>query len=1151
MDNYEVEKQLGRGAFGVATLVKEKRGGRRPVYRVIKTVDLRNLPEGERDGVHNEVGVLRQLEHPHIVALIDSFVVDLVLNIVMEYADGGDLSNDVKKRREEEDPFSETEALKIFGQCLKALEFIHGKLIMHRDLKCQNIFKMKAGAVKLGDFGISKVMEHSCAVAGTMIGTPAYLAPEIVDGSTYTSKVDIWAMGIVLYELLALKQPFQGAHIAALAMRIVSSEPPALPDTVGKETTEVVLAALRKNPEERPSADVLLKKPVVHCALEPEPEWSAVGMEQFVELEQLGRGAFGVALLVRHRTITNNTGSPYKVVKKVELSTMSPSEQAEAQAEVAVLRRLSHPHIVAYFNSFIEHRTLHIVLEYADDGDLNSTMKKMKAQGEKSFPEREALMIFGQCLHALKYVHAKHIMHRDLKCQNIFRMKNGDPKLGDFGISKVMEHTAAIAGTVIGTPAYLAPEMIENRPYDNKVDVWSMGVVLYELIAFRQPFHCGNIGALVIQIVTKEPPPLPPTCSTDVSNIVMQAMRKNPEERPSAHEMLLNPVVGGLLTTSDFYSTRPSSCSSTGRRRSPGRRPGTSSSTTSSARQGAGSRCEVTQAGGIDDTSWTMTPMGVAEVAEDGDGDTRRPGTSRLDGSGTNLPAGMGASVSLDESAAIDDVLRQNLLAASASQPTAIPAGFGADGGLGVAAPAASATDATNLTVHPSETAAQGLGGTELTSDILSSVLHNAAEPHSAGVPCGDAAKEQASAAPVLGRIETNESDWGVAPLPWEDEGGTGQQAPPQEDDAINELMREEATRTQHAEAALEPTGGRTALGAAELQAPARDANGVVRADVMETMLRERQMQESQASRRCGSPAPGGESGELGRPRSRLSGAHGAGAAHGACDASGLGPTPAAAASTHAHAQSRTHANWHAQEALAQHDEEPLETSHQRAHRLKQEEDARKFAQEQERFKELLAEQALQQARADGVPGLGSADSALGGHTRHRPTSGHMSAAEAVRKRNADQREAANEARKQELNRFAAINNASAAQVKQRMRDLNRGSPNIIGFGGPGVVPVTPSEASPMPPSPTGGRGGLRPTSGGRDRGLHSPRARSRQGSAVEETHLRPHAQGISSVVNRDGPGRPITGAVRGSGGSQSRSGTPGRVSNPHPRAFR
>lgn len=122
MDQYEVQEQLGRGAFGVATLVKEKRGGRRPVYRVIKTVDLRNMPASQRDDVHNEVGVLRQLEHPHIVALIDTFMADLVLNIVMEFADGGDLSGDVKKRREEEEgPFGETEALKIFGQCLKAL----------------------------------------------------------------------------------------------------------------------------------------------------------------------------------------------------------------------------------------------------------------------------------------------------------------------------------------------------------------------------------------------------------------------------------------------------------------------------------------------------------------------------------------------------------------------------------------------------------------------------------------------------------------------------------------------------------------------------------------------------------------------------------------------------------------------------------------------------------------------------------------------------------------------------------------------------------------------------------------------------------------------------------------------------------------------
>merc|ERR1740123_392388 len=140
-------------------------------------------------------------------------------------------------------------------------------------------------------------------------------------------------------------------------------------------------------------------------------------------------------------------------------------------------------------------------------GDLSAALKERREVNEP-FKESEAMSVFAQCLLALSYVHSKRLLHRDIKCQNIFLMKsNGDVKLGDFGISKVMEHTAAVAGTVIGTPAYLAPEVCENEPYNSKVDVWSLGIVLYELLSLKQPFQANSMPALIMKIVTAEPPP--------------------------------------------------------------------------------------------------------------------------------------------------------------------------------------------------------------------------------------------------------------------------------------------------------------------------------------------------------------------------------------------------------------------------------------------------------------------------------------------------------------------------------------------------------------------------------------------------------------------------------------------------------------------
>eukprot|EP00421_Protoceratium_reticulatum_P045599 CAMPEP_0168455820 /NCGR_PEP_ID=MMETSP0228-20121227/50954_1 /TAXON_ID=133427 /ORGANISM="Protoceratium reticulatum, Strain CCCM 535 (=CCMP 1889)" /LENGTH=513 /DNA_ID=CAMNT_0008470691 /DNA_START=47 /DNA_END=1585 /DNA_ORIENTATION=+ len=512
MEQYETIKTLGRGAFGTASLAKLKTGGRRPTYRVIKQVDLSQMTLAARAEVLKEVGVLRQLSHPHIVRYYEEFEKDNILHIVMEFADGGDLSSSLKQHREDGKPFSEGDAMAIFGQSLLALRYIHRRLIVHRDIKCQNIFRMTGtGDVKLGDFGISKVMEHTAAVAGTVIGTPAYLAPEVCENAPYNSKVDIWSMGVVLYELLALEQPFQATSMPALVMRIVMNPPPPLPETCSDAVKLVVDRALQKGPDNRPSADELLKIPVVQLAVPATPEWTESGMEQFEELETLGRGAFGVAMLVRPRW--GGPRTPLRVVKKVDLTFMPEADQKGAEGEVSLLRRLAHQHIIAYFDHFMVGKVLHIVLEFADGGDLSAALRR-KHEADESFPEKEAMTIFGHCLLALHYIHGKNILHRDLKTQNIFLMKSGEAKLGDFGISKVLECTAE-AGTLVGTPSYLAPEVIENSQYGSKVDIWSLGVVLYEVMAMKQPFHCSNMGAIVMKIMACEPPALPSRCSKE------------------------------------------------------------------------------------------------------------------------------------------------------------------------------------------------------------------------------------------------------------------------------------------------------------------------------------------------------------------------------------------------------------------------------------------------------------------------------------------------------------------------------------------------------------------------------------------------------------------------------------------------------------
>merc|ERR1719321_363691 len=136
---------------------------------------------------------------------------------------------------------------------------------------------------------------------------------------------------------------------------------------------------------------------------------------------------------------------------------MGAKERKDAANEVKVLSSLKHPYIVAYKDSFIEDGFLNIVMEYADGGDLFTRIQKAKKSMTK-FAEQQILRWFTQALLALKFIHDKHILHRDLKSQNFFLMSNGKLKIGDFGIAKVLDNTAACAQTTIGTPYYLSPQ---------------------------------------------------------------------------------------------------------------------------------------------------------------------------------------------------------------------------------------------------------------------------------------------------------------------------------------------------------------------------------------------------------------------------------------------------------------------------------------------------------------------------------------------------------------------------------------------------------------------------------------------------------------------------------------------------------------------
>ncbi|KAL0213055.1 hypothetical protein RCL1_006681 [Eukaryota sp. TZLM3-RCL] len=177
---------------------------------------------------------------------------------------------------------------------------------------------------------------------------------------------------------------------------------------------------------------------------------------------------------------------------------------------------------------------------YCSNGDL---YKYLKSRRSNYLPEEQILDWFIQLCLALQYCHSKHILHRDIKTQNVFLTDNNVAKLGDFGIAKVLSSTIDVAKSVVGSPLYMSPEILDHRPYNAKSDVWSLGCVLYEMSTMKHAFDAENMNNLIFKIIRGKYPPPPSHYSIELVNLIRQMLSKDPALRPSVNQILRLPFI--------------------------------------------------------------------------------------------------------------------------------------------------------------------------------------------------------------------------------------------------------------------------------------------------------------------------------------------------------------------------------------------------------------------------------------------------------------------------------------------------------------------------------------------------------------------------------------------------------------------------------
>ena len=254
-------------------------------------------------------------------------------------------------------------------------------------------------------------------------------------------------------------------------------------------------------------------------------------------IEKIGKGTFGIVYKVKKF----NDPLIY-VIKQISLEGLTDFQINQVYSEVKILSLIKSKYVVKYYESFLEDNNLNIVMEYCDNGDLCSYLKE---QQMKNKPLKEDLIwkIFIKITLGLTTIHKMKILHRDLKTLNIFLKKNMEIKIGDLGVAKELNQ-ASFANTIIGTPFYLSPEMCEDKPYNQKSDIWALGVILYELCTFRHPFNASNHAALILKIMTANPDPILACYSSNLQKIVNWLLEKQIEKRPYCWDILNMKIVG-------------------------------------------------------------------------------------------------------------------------------------------------------------------------------------------------------------------------------------------------------------------------------------------------------------------------------------------------------------------------------------------------------------------------------------------------------------------------------------------------------------------------------------------------------------------------------------------------------------------------------
>ncbi|KAI2514214.1 serine/threonine kinase [Fragilaria crotonensis] len=504
-DFYTIDKRLRSGSYGTVYVTRHKESGEE---FAVKVIDRRKLKKkSDDDGVFREVDVLKDLSDVQgIVSLIDFFVQPDEFHIVQVFAKGGDVFDRLARRT----TYSEEDARKLARRLLETMRDMHKRGYVHRDLKPENLllkYEEVDSNILVADFGFSRKIPLEGL--RTRCGTPAFVAPEILVGSSYREPIDMWSVGVLLFLLIGGYPPYQDEHHRGLFRKIRAA------DYIFHESywehvsidAKVLISSLMCQPRApldcRTSAglqliqaedDALssrsLTKPWPSYQQKTWDKEDAAAIKK-TTLHPAFRDVYDLTKKVRTGSFATVWECVHKetqqvfAVKIINREGLKPSDDEAVMNEVAILQSLANRHVVQLLDFFEEKDYFYMVMEYMRGGDVFDRIVE-----RNHYTEKDARDLVRILLKAVKFLHAQGVAHRDLKPQNLLLTSKDDDasiKIADFGFSRRV-HTPQSLTTRCGTPTYVAPEILKNIPHDTKADMWSVGVITYVLLVGYPPF---------------------------------------------------------------------------------------------------------------------------------------------------------------------------------------------------------------------------------------------------------------------------------------------------------------------------------------------------------------------------------------------------------------------------------------------------------------------------------------------------------------------------------------------------------------------------------------------------------------------------------------------------------------------------------------